>query len=278
MSLPNLYRLSQQTDTPLQIGQFREFSWRYLYARSADSRAGDDSGQDYLTWAYDDKTWVFCLCDGVSQSFFGDLAARLLGDTLLEWLWSDLHLTLPSNQVQTNLTTLLQELVGPGTEHVHQYPIPPNLPDLLLQAMHQKQQHGSETTYVAGRLDLPRPDCPQGRLVLSWMGDSRLRLWDRGGEFTASLGETIQTRQRWSTRQGPVGGLPNLFDGPLVDKEGQPHFRYLLAYSDGLAIIDPTSSYLTTNRLLEMVKQANDDPTSDDISYLELWVKLTEGS
>ena len=276
MTLPNLRRLPQDTETPLQTEVAKCFLWRYLYARSAESKAANDIGQDYLTWAHDEQTWAFCLCDGVSQSFFGNLAAQLLGDYLLEWFWKDCPLSLEPIQIRSDLIGKLQQLVEPGTEQVRHYSIPSGLPDLLQQVILQKQRHGSETTFVAGRIDIPCSQFPQGRLTLVWMGDSRLRLWHDTGELTETLGETVQTNRRWSTRQGLVGGMPGFFESPLVNSKGKPTLRNLLVYSDGLASIDVITNWLEASELLEKVRQADEAPTSDDISYLEWWLNPSE--
>src|ERR1041385_7373312 len=80
-------QVAQDRETPVRAERYAAFSWRYAYARSADTRKVGDPGQDYLTFRYEEGVFAFALCDGVSQSFFGDLAARILGDALLTWLW-----------------------------------------------------------------------------------------------------------------------------------------------------------------------------------------------
>jgi len=78
--------LPQQSETGLQ--QVRQSSWTYLYgySRSAESVASGDPGQDYLSFADSDSSFNFALCDGISMSYFGDIAAKFLGDRLIEWL------------------------------------------------------------------------------------------------------------------------------------------------------------------------------------------------
>ena len=71
--------LSQSSETAVQTAQRDVFAYRCAYRRSADTRTTDDLGQDYLTFYERENTFAFALCDGVSQSFYGGLAARMLG-------------------------------------------------------------------------------------------------------------------------------------------------------------------------------------------------------
>src|ERR1043165_8546798 len=82
------YRVRQTEDRPLRIIEHERLSWRYLYFRSAESFANLAPSQDFLTFQHADDTFVFAVCDGVGQSFFGDVASRLLGDLLTDWLCS----------------------------------------------------------------------------------------------------------------------------------------------------------------------------------------------
>ena len=80
-------QLDQHGETPLNNLATPFGVIRYLYSRSADSVAQETSGQDYLAFRYDEERVTFALCDGVGQSFMGELAARFLGERLVDWLW-----------------------------------------------------------------------------------------------------------------------------------------------------------------------------------------------
>lgn len=252
-------RLPQDRETPVSGQQRRKFGYRYACARSADSRANNDAGQDFLILREDGQRLVFALCDGVSQSFYGDLAARLLGEALVDWLWDKAPpdpAALPSA-----LEAFLDSLVVPAGQQVEAHPIPDDLPPMVRQVLEQKRALGSETTFAAGRLDLSR-----GRLDLVWMGDSRLRLWGHEGEITARLGETFHTQERWSTRRGRIGSLHTF---TLSTEE----LRYLMAYSDGLAILDKIlSRHFRAASIEAIIADSLRRPESDDISFLEIWL------
>lgn len=254
----------------MHLVQARPFSLRYAYARSFDTRAADDPGQDYLTFRYNDQAVLFALCDGVSQSFYGDLAALYLGDALLNWLGNSLGLTLDAPTLASSLTSLLHDLTGPATEVVERHSLPESIPAMLRDVLEEKRALGSESTFICGRIDLPGTEIPQGRVVLAWMGDSRLRLWRPDGELTKELGNTFKTEQRWSSRRGPVGGDPHFFVGPLT-QEGHRIDR-LVAYSDGLSSLDRHGPSLPNLALQDLIDQSGQAATSDDISFLEVWL------
>jgi len=245
-------------------------AYRFAYARSADTRASGDIGQDYLAVREGPQTFAFALCDGVSQSFYGDLAAHYLGDALVAWIKEHLPPAMAPETIRTALTTYLQGLTGPATEEVRRHPLPPDIPQMLRDVLEEKRALGSESTFVCGRIDLPGADFPAGRIVLAWMGDSRLRLWMEDDAHVASLGGVFETAQRWSSRRGLVGGALNVYVAPL-QATGQRASR-LMAYSDGLAALDTWKEDPSNHAVQDMIARAGEAATSDDIAFLEVWL------
>jgi hypothetical protein len=137
--------------------------------------------------------------------------------------------------------------------------------------LEQKRGKGSESTFVCGRIDLPNATLPQGRLVLAWMGDSRLRVWGPSGERTRELGDRFQTAQRWSSRQGLVGGELNLFVAP-IEQNKKREITLLMAYSDGLAPMDKFTDSPKNFTVQDLVERAGEAAASDDIAFLEIWL------
>ncbi|MFN8637571.1 MAG: hypothetical protein U0893_27275 [Chloroflexota bacterium] len=250
------------------------FTWRWTYQRSADSQKSGAVGQDYLTFQYGDDAFTFALCDGVGQSYFGDLAASLLGDSLAAWLWhspweapglrrdDDLR-----DAVKVELARYLATLVIAGTERVQQHQLPDDLQPMLRTVLEQKRAEGSAATFVAGRLDAASETLPNGRIVLVWTGDSRVRLWNADGEFTAGLENTFVAGAGWSTRLGLVGDGPHVLIGPLHDP-----LTHLSVYSDGLAGLNTWDRPLLDAELQDRVAEAQASPTSDDIALLDVWL------
>ncbi len=252
-------QVPQDRETAVTAHQEKYFGYRYAYSRSADSRANQDKGQDYLTIRENGQRLAFVLCDGVSQSFYGDLAARLLGEALLYWLW-----TRPSTKAtawKSELEAFLDSLVEPAGKQVEAFPIPADIPPMLRQVLEQKRSLGSESTFTAGLVDIP-----SGQVFLAWMGDSRLRLWDKDGEITERLGDSFHTGERWSTRRGRIGEL-HTFTMPCKA------LYYLMAYSDGLARLDKIMKrHFRDASINALIEDALLRPESDDISFVEVWL------
>lgn len=249
-------------ETPVQARKRPLFSYRFAYARSADSQSTDDTGQDFLTFHEDEKTIIFALCDGVSQSFFGDLAARFLGEALVKWLGS----AVPENPNEfcAALEKYLSSLTQQASRYINEFVIPGDVPPMLQEVLDQKRALGSESTFICGRVDLPRDGLPNGRLLLAWMGDSRLRLWGNGQEQSQVLGETFRTDQRWSTRKGPIGGTPNCFTSSLAG------LSRIAAYSDGLTALDSHDTLPENAAVNSLINHSQSRPQSDDISFFDI--------
>lgn len=272
-------QLSQDNETPVKSRRNFSFAWRYAYARATDTRLAGDTGQDYLRFCCDDRAFAFVLCDGVSQSFYGDLAARILGDCLLRWAWKSLAAHTSKEAIAHSLDQTLSLIVEEASERVRQHPVSKDVPKMVRDVLEQKRALGSQTTFICGRIDAPGSNLVEGRMALAWLGDSRLRLWGPLGERTEELGDSFHTAQRWSTHGGPVGGPPNLYVAPL--RQGKKVlFSGITAYSDGLAGLDTLRRPATDSELTSLIAQASESPVSDDISLLEVWVggrKASEG-
>lgn len=267
------YRAIFDRDAAIKQSAHSRYTWRTAYARAAESRLSGEPGQDYLTVASRADQFLFALCDGVSQSFYGEIAARLLGDSLLTWL-EKLPAADHSGAPTPSLTALLQSLIIPATAVIHAHPIPSVAPELLREVLEEKRNLGSQATFACGRIDLPGPGLPDGRCLLAWLGDSRIRIWapspGREVEVTPLLGDTFHTSERWSSLQGPIGE-PHLYITPL-QQEGRWHLSRLKAYTDGLSLLDEITSPLSASELQQLIDTAGGEPTSDDIALLELWL------
>lgn len=251
-------RLSQQGETPLNSLATPFGAIRYLYSRSADSVAQETSGQDYLAFRYDDQRVTFALCDGVGQSFMGEVAAHYLGDRLVDWLWryegpSDpvtfaAAVQMHVNHLQSEADTLLS-----------QEPLPNDLPDLTREALEAQRDYGSEAMFVAGRADLtPNRD----RVLLCWLGDSTLKVLDEHGEVI-NIGPSGTTAERWSTKQGVKGRVHGW-------RGTSRQVTRLVAHSDGIDTTTVMRSLGTHGLLQQAVDRLKGQPPSDDVSLLDV--------
>lgn len=254
-------RVPQDRETPPRVAGSGRLRWTWAYARAAETQQADEVGQDCLVFEDLDGGLTFALCDGVSQSFFGDLAATALAEALVEWIGRAVSPGADREELAASLDVMLRKLCGPVTEEVAGFPMPGGLAPLVADVLEEKRRLGSESTFVCGRVRLPGPDLPQGQLFLAWLGDCRCRLW-RGGRELPPLGPFL-TEQRWSSVRGAVGSPPHLHLGPL-------DVERVTVYSDGLASLDRHASPPGPEGLQRVIEEAGRQPASDDISYLDV--------
>src|SRR5689334_16284453 len=160
--------LPQDSETPLTPLRTPVGTALYLYVRSVDSVNAHTIGQDYVTFQYRGTDLAFAVCDGVGQSFMGDLAARLLGDKLIEWLMS-LQRPSDAERFSQSVADALNAMTISTAQQVAQYKLPDHLPPILTQALENQRRYGSESMFVAGRLALGSDD---PWVALCWLGDS----------------------------------------------------------------------------------------------------------
>lgn len=260
------FALPQDRETAVyQLGN-KKMTCRCGYARAQESKQLGDKGQDYLSLYFGNDKVVFAVCDGVSQSFFGDIAARYLGDLLVEWFTGIPEGATPEF-MQWAMGKGLQEATAPAGGLVDAHILPPDIPPMLKSVLEDKRKLGSETTFVAGRIDLPGTVYPEGRVIVTWLGDSRLRIWDENREMSDRLNGEFATMQRWSTRRGAVGSNAHVFMSPVAGRMG---VKRILVYTDGLSTIDHITGVLSSRQLQANIDATAEVPTSDDIAVIEV--------
>lgn len=262
-------QLPQAVETPIQASIRSGWAYHYGYSRSAESREAGDPGQDYLTFEERAECLLFALCDGVSQSYYGDLAAKFVGDRLLDWLAveGEADAEISGLDRQAHLDQYMRRMTATAGEIVRKHVIPPGIQGMLRDVLLEKRERGSATMYCGGRIDLPRESLPEGRLLLVWQGDIRCRVWSGDVEETSErLGSRFHTTQQWNSVTGPVGGMPHVYESRLLQGGAGGE---LLLYTDGLGILD---SYprVSAHQLSECSDNEAMRPSSDDISYLQV--------
>ncbi len=270
---PKIVKIEQINDViPQQTVSTRHATITYLYTRSNESRTHNTEGQDYLTFSHNEYAVSFAVCDGVGQSFCGNLAAKFLGDELVRWL-DKTKLGLDESGQAQQLTGLLKELTTPGQEKIQTYPLPEDTPPLVQQALEGQRGYGSETMFVCGRLefspdpmDLRKP----GRLFLYWLGDTEVQVFDRK-DRPINIGAEWTTQERWSTTKGIKGANSVHVWGSRLDE-----ISHIIIYSDGLASVADQLYELvkTPKRLQEQVEELYNAPESDDISLIDIQLKI----
>jgi hypothetical protein len=225
----------------------------YLYARSRDSRTAGTTGQDFLAYRWDQDRVIFVLCDGVSQSFYGEIAARFLGERLAEALWTQPQLS------PWAMGELLTMWVTDGSAAVQAKRIGAHLPEMHRVALERKREVGSETMFLAGYVD-------RVKRVLSvyYMGDMTLSLWDHDGESLPIPDAQFLTKERWSTLHGMKNGTVRYH---LIPLDPIAHFT---AHSDGVGRYGSRFGSVAQDMLNSMAEELVNQPASDDISVLDI--------
>ncbi|MGE5458822.1 MAG: protein phosphatase 2C domain-containing protein [Methanobacterium sp.] len=259
--------IPQEKETAVCAVRNKKLSFRYAYARAHESILLGDKGQDYLAFINQGNTFVFALCDGVSQSFYGDIAAKYLGDTLLDWFDHYLPEGMNPEPIQLALNTVLAKSTEAGTQLVNSHPLAADLPPMFKDVLEDKRKLGSETTFIAARVDLPSAAYKEGRAVFAWLGDSRLRIFNDRQEITPLLPGAFETMQRWSSKRGSLGSMVHVYVSTI---NGLAGIRRVLAYTDGLSSLDGHTAVLSNQILQNLMQQAGEMPTSDDIAMVEL--------
>jgi hypothetical protein len=134
------------------------------YRRSLDFDAKDNPGQDYAAVRADAKGHIVgVVADGVSQSFYGHLAAYHLSRSLLNTLWQERTQPPSGDTLEAELNVLEKEV---ASDIVESYPIPGDLAQLHKEALEDKRSSGSQAVFAAFVLDAARK-----RLYLYQVGD-----------------------------------------------------------------------------------------------------------
>lgn len=283
-SLPSLDRSIQKTDIPIKCGQLGYgktselgLLLRYMYYRSSESRSSTDPdlaiGQDYLDWAYYPSTdsFDFVVCDGVGQSYLGNIASEFLGLKLMDWLKNtgvSLVKTAKKNERTDGLGEILvKEILSwqqEANQRVNESHLPQSLPAMVQSALEGiRTNHGSESVFVCGHVGL-EDGVPY--LVLFWMGDVRFRLFSREGK-EVSTGAEWKNSERWSTKYGLKGrSTPNCWVGSLHDND----ICRVMVYSDGVSTIESIIHELSSAEMHYKTQQLLVSPSSDDISFIDI--------
>jgi hypothetical protein len=257
-STPNSQRgtiqLPQNTETPLTALRTPAGMLLYLYVRSGDSVVADSIGQDYVTFRYGEADLAFAVCDGVGQSFMGDVAARSLGDGLIDWLWK-LKRPQSAEAFSRDTAAALTALCATSGKLVAEYKLPESLPPIVKQALELQRKYGSESMFVAGRLALDEDD---PWVALCWLGDSPVAAIDLDGELL-DLSPHGSTSERWNATTGVKGEVHTWIGNAK-------HVARVAGYTDGLGM----DHVPTDAKLAEMVGNWLKNPPNDDASLFDV--------
>ena len=256
-------RLSQDRETAPRTFRVGPAHLTFASHRSREAVEEECCGQDYVAISLDGACCTFVVCDGVSQSFFGDLAARLVGDHLANWLRNEAFPRLTADALRESLLAHFQIAATRHNQVVQEFVIPDTVSEIHQNVLESQRRSGSQSMFLGGRIDLPSRQRPKGRALLVWLGDVRLRAWALREEWPI-LESRFQTRYRWSTKDGFLGAPPFILDLP-VDRHGFG-VTELFAYTDGLT--QRPDRPLAAGDFRRLWRSGYACPHSDDLSFV----------
>lgn len=262
-----LFQIDQRMEYPLSALQAGPFALRCTYARSRETRQGNDVGQDYITYQVAEDSILFCVCDGVSQSFYGNLAAKYLGDSLLQFmLQSDCFQSMDREVVKYKLSSFLKQMTSPATDMISHHVIPSHIGGLFREVLEEKRLKGSETTFVCGRISCAAGE-NKGQITAAWLGDTAVRLFNHGTEIQGLVSGFSQWN-RWSTRHGVMGEGPSILTMEFARGSGGPDCIQI--FTDGLMGYSSGQRSPDDAELRRMMETSYNHAASDDVSFLEV--------
>ncbi|MBB6019461.1 serine/threonine protein phosphatase PrpC [Paenibacillus sp. JGP012] len=248
----------QTGEQPLTRYQGR-LKCRYGYGRAAETVNQGDAGQDFVAIRMHDNVCHFVLCDGVGMSYLGDFAARFLGNALLEWMETTPSLT------AEGIERYLQYITAVASKQLEQLQPLDSSPLLLREVLMEKRSQGSQAMYVCGRIALTSGG-RKSKVWIAWQGDSRIRLWCNGQEQSKQFQKHCSTNERWSTREGPVGGKPHVFETKASSNDA----CRLQLYTDGLNDLDAIDTYIPDEHIQVLLDAAHTGGLEDDAAFIEI--------
>jgi hypothetical protein len=109
----------------------------------------DLPGQDFCGFQFDDHHAVGVVTDGVSQSFFGDIAARIVGGALIAYLWKRRDAPPGEDDVREELNAGQSWLAKEVLEHK----LSKTLDSVVRSVLNDARAEGSQTTFGGVLLD-----------------------------------------------------------------------------------------------------------------------------
>ena len=247
-------------EVALSVGEGVQLS--YFQSKSLDGIEMSKHNEDGLGWLVDPEgLYAFVVCDGVSRSFAGHLAAdyitRVLRIKLFEWVRAG---------EAFQLQDVMDELNGwknAVQEMVERHPLPVDVDPMTMEIIRERLRKGSQAVFFAACIDR-RPNVEQ-RSLFVWMGNTKGQVFDPEGRHLLDLDLMKDDSIRWSSLEGCRGE-------PLVGMIPTEKVSLLVIWSDG---IDEAAEVLRDLRLrnseakdAELIARMESQTFSDDASLL----------
>jgi len=240
---------------------------RLCSVRSQESQLENLPNQDFVRVVSTPSkaSLSFCVCDGVGGSYLGNFAARYLAIRLTSRLQSLPAFPSDLRQIATSLHKELATWAAEGQQDLLYGGLPSSLVGLEREIIEEQRDHyGSATVFFGGRIDYAVEDeSPAGTMqtLFCWMGNITALAYIES--TYQRLGDWQNDRNRWSTLRGLQGDFTTYM---TVLNRADP----LIIYTDGLEKLSDELTTLDENQLQERIQQLLQQPTNDDMTFLEL--------
>ncbi len=246
------------------------------YRKSEDAELNLRS-EDYIVSELNPDKATFALCDGVGSSFYGNIGSQIVGEILRDWLNRisfPNHLMLGKNEsanqwleaLSRDLHNELNQKTSFATAIIQKKEI--NDQDELsrLAQVTQRDDFGTQSNFACGVFWPKSSALPNGLILLFWLGNARLRIFNKNTELTHLLGwgnDPDQLREVWSSKEGVLGHIySHMTDFSTITT--------VIAYSDGLENAEDKIRPNLNGAQLEALVNKSQLVKDDDVTYLEL--------
>ena len=253
------------------------FLIRYLSYRKSEDAALNLRSEDYIVSEINPEKTVFGLCDGVGSSFYGNIGSQILGEILLNWLGK---VAAPNNfdpdkpqtadkwleKLTAELTAELNNRTVFATSVVQKKELTSQNEMVRMAESTQREDFGTQSNFACGIVWPASKSLPKGLVLLFWLGNARLRLFNQNKDLTSLLGwgkDPDQLLEVWSSKDGVIGRVYSF----VTDLS---KVTSIIAYSDGLENAEEHIRPNLDGERLEALVQHSQSIKDDDATFLEL--------
>jgi hypothetical protein len=246
------------------------------YRKSEDAELNLRS-EDYIVSELNPEKATFALCDGVGSSFYGNIGSQIVGEILRDWLN---RISLPNNlmlgknesanqwleTLSRDLHNELNQKTSFATAIIQKKEINDKDELTRLAQVTQRDDFGTQSNFACGILWPRSSALPNGLILLFWLGNARLRIFNKTTDLTHLLGwgnNPDQLREVWSSKEGVLGHIySHMTDFSTITT--------VIAYSDGMENAEDKIRPNLNGAQLEALVNRSQSIKDDDVTYLEL--------
>lgn len=255
------------------------FVLRFLSYRKSEDAKLNLRSEDYIVSELNNDKAIFVLCDGVGSSFYGNIGSQILGETVLKWLSKiqppNIVFLEKSESIKqwigmlTNgLTAELKQKTVLATSIIQKKNISNQDELSRLAETTQRDDFGTQSNFACCVAWPKSSSLPNGLIILFWLGNARLRIFQQQQDLTPLLGwgsNPDQLKEVWSSKDGVVGYIYSYIT--TFSKVST-----VIAYSDGLENSEDEIYPGLTGTALEKLVRKSQSIKDDDATFLELSV------